>query len=52
MMQQQTKSYDEFAREMLTSSGGNFRVGPVNFYRAIPNRTRWANLNSQKQAAP
>ena len=48
MMQRQNKSYDEFAREMLTSSGGgNFRLGPVNFYRGIPNGTRWANLNSQ-----
>jgi len=27
--------YDEFARTLLTSSGSNFRVGPVNFYRAI-----------------
>ena len=27
--------YDEFAREMLTSSGSNFRVPQVNFYRAI-----------------
>ncbi len=26
--------YDRFARELLTSSGSNFRVGPVNFYRA------------------
>ena len=26
-------------RELLTSSGSNFRVGPVNFYRAIQNRT-------------
>ena len=33
------KSYDRFAREMLTASGSNFRVGPVNFYRAIQNRT-------------
>src|ERR1017187_8817267 len=33
------KPYDQFAREMLTSSGSNFRVGPVNFYRAIQNRT-------------
>jgi hypothetical protein len=33
------KPYDKFAREMLTSSGSNFRVGPVNFYRAIQNRT-------------
>ncbi|MBI5396930.1 MAG: DUF1549 domain-containing protein, partial [Verrucomicrobia bacterium] len=28
------KPYDQFVREMLTSSGSNFRVGPVNFYRA------------------
>jgi hypothetical protein len=35
----QNKPYDEFARELLTSSGSNFRVGPVNFYRAIQNRT-------------
>jgi hypothetical protein len=27
--------YDEFARHLLTSSGSNFRVPPVNFYRAI-----------------
>ncbi len=33
------KPYDDFAREILTSSGSNFRVGPVNFYRAIQNRT-------------
>jgi hypothetical protein len=33
------KPYDQFAREMLTSSGSNFRVGPVNFYRAVQNRT-------------
>jgi len=33
------KSYDQFVREMLTSSGSNFRVGPVNFYRAVQNRT-------------
>lgn len=33
------KPYDEFVRELLTSSGSNFRVGPVNFYRAIQNRT-------------
>ena len=31
-------SYDRFARELLTSSGSNFRVGTVNFYRAMPNR--------------
>jgi hypothetical protein len=33
------KPFDQFARELLTSSGSNFRVGPVNFYRAIQNRT-------------
>ncbi len=27
--------YDGFARELLTSSGSNFRVPPVNFYRAM-----------------
>jgi hypothetical protein len=27
--------YDRFARELLTSSGSNFRVPQVNFYRAI-----------------
>lgn len=30
--------YDEFARQMLTSSGSNFRAAPVNFYRAMPQR--------------
>lgn len=30
--------YDRFARELLTSSGSNFRVPPVNFYRAMQNR--------------
>ena len=30
--------YDQFAREMLTSSGSNFRVPQVNFYRAIQGR--------------
>jgi hypothetical protein len=33
------KPYDQFVREILTSSGSNFRVGPVNFYRAVQNRT-------------
>jgi len=33
------KPYDRFVRELLTSSGSNFRVGPVNFYRAIQSRT-------------
>jgi hypothetical protein len=35
----ENKRYDQFVRELLTSSGSNFRVGPVNFYRAIQNRT-------------
>jgi len=30
--------YDKFARELLTSSGSNFRVPPVNFYRALSAR--------------
>jgi hypothetical protein len=30
--------YDRFARELLTASGSNFRVGPVNFYRALQHR--------------
>src|SRR5688572_7132373 len=30
--------YDRFARELLTASGSNFRVGPVNFYRTMPSR--------------
>lgn len=30
--------YDGFARALLTSSGSNFRVPPVNFYRALPAR--------------
>jgi Protein of unknown function (DUF1553)/Protein of unknown function (DUF1549) len=32
------KPYDQFVREMLTSNGSNFRVPPVNFYRAMQNR--------------
>ena len=31
--------YDRFAREMLTANGSNFRVGPVNFYRAVQSKT-------------
>ena len=27
--------YDRFARELLTASGSNFRVAPVNFFRAV-----------------
>jgi hypothetical protein len=31
--------YDRFVRELLTANGSNFRVGPVNFYRAVPDKT-------------
>ena len=34
----ENKPYDRFVRELLTSSGSNFRVGPVNFYRAVQGR--------------
>jgi hypothetical protein len=30
---------DQFARELLTASGSNFRVPPVNFFRATQGRT-------------
>jgi Protein of unknown function (DUF1553)/Protein of unknown function (DUF1549)/Bacterial Ig-like domain (group 2) len=30
------KPYDQFARELLTATGSNFRVGPANFVRAVP----------------
>lgn len=30
--------YNRFVRELLTASGSNFRVGPVNFYRALQSR--------------
>jgi len=30
---------DQFACELLTASGSNFENPPVNFYRAMPNRT-------------
>ena len=30
--------FDQFARTLLTSNGSNFRVGPVNFYRAMQNK--------------
>ena len=32
------KPYDQFAGELLTSSGSNFRVPQVNFYRAVQGR--------------
>lgn len=31
--------YDQFVRDLLTSSGSNFEKPPVNFYRAMQNRT-------------
>ncbi|MBI3909427.1 MAG: DUF1553 domain-containing protein [Armatimonadetes bacterium] len=34
----ENRPYDRFARQLLTSSGSNFRVPPVNFYRAIQGR--------------
>lgn len=33
-----TMPYDRFVRELLTSSGSNFRVPQVNFYRAMQSR--------------
>lgn len=32
-------TYDSFVREMLTANGSNFRVGQVNFYRAVQSKT-------------
>ena len=32
------KPYDKFVREILTSSGSNFRVPQVNFYRALQSK--------------
>jgi hypothetical protein len=34
----ENKPYDSFVREMLTASGSNFRVPPVNFYRAVQSK--------------
>jgi hypothetical protein len=34
----ENKPYDRFVRELLTSSGSNFRDAPVNFYRAMQDR--------------
>ena len=57
--------YDQFARELLTASGSNFRVPQVNFYRAIEGKkpetiaaavaltfmgVRFENLSEQQQA--
>jgi len=33
------KPCDQFARELLTTSGSNFEMPPVNFYRAMQTRT-------------
>lgn len=33
------KPLDQFARELLTASGSNFRDGPVNFFRAVQDRS-------------
>jgi len=38
--------YDRFVREMLTANGSNFRVGQVNFYRAVQNKTPQAIAQS------
>ena len=38
--------YDEFARELLTTSGSNFREPPVNFYRAIQGKEPSAIANA------
>lgn len=35
----QNKRYDQFVRELLTTSGSNFRDGPVNFYRAVQSKS-------------
>ena len=34
----ENKPYDQFVRELLTSNGSNFRVGQVNFYRAMQSK--------------
>jgi hypothetical protein len=34
----ENKPYDQFVRSLLTEDGSNFRVPPVNFYRAMQNR--------------
>jgi hypothetical protein len=35
----ENKPWDQFARELLTASGSNFDNPPVNFFRAMPNRS-------------
>jgi hypothetical protein len=34
----QNRPYDQFARDLLTASGSNFREPPVNFYRAVQSK--------------
>src|ERR1035437_8148570 len=34
----ENQPYDRFVRELLTSSGSNFRDAPVNFYRAMQSK--------------
>ncbi|MGA2033467.1 MAG: DUF1549 domain-containing protein [Thermoguttaceae bacterium] len=34
----QNKPYDQFVRELITGSGSNFRDGPSNYVRAVPER--------------
>jgi hypothetical protein len=34
----ENKTYDRFARELLTANGSNFRAAPVNFYRAMQSK--------------
>ncbi len=34
----ENRPFDKVARDLLTSSGSNFRVPPVNFYRAVQGR--------------
>ncbi len=61
----ENRPYDQFVRELLTSSGSNFRVPPVNFYRAVQGRepsglaeavaltfmgTRFANWPEERRA--
>lgn len=36
---QENKRYDQLVRELLTASGSNFRTPPVNFYRAMQDRS-------------
>jgi len=38
--------YNQFARELLTSSGSNFRVPQVNFYRAVQGKNPSAIANA------